>query len=146
MKEGVNEVVVSADAATGMMATILAENQKLTIDESGLATGTKTGPDPYDFIMGALGACTVITLQMYAQRKKWPLERAEVRLKHERVYAEDCASCENEDAKINQISKKLILQGPLTPEQRERLKAISARCPVQKTLEAGVQVKTMLEP
>jgi len=144
MKEGINEVVVSAEAGTGLIATIRAEEQEIIIDESGLVGGSKTGPDPYDHIMGALGACTVITLHMYAQRKKWPLERAEVRLKHERVYADDCVGCEQEDTKINQVTKKLYLQGPLTPEQRQRLEDISARCPVQKTLEAGLKVKTFL--
>lgn len=147
MKEGENEVVVSADAATanGMLATIQAEGHQIIINESGLVNGVKTGPDPYDYILGALGVCTVITLQMYAQRKKWPLERAEVRLKHERVYATDCADCEQQDAKIYQVTKKLFLYGALTPEQRQRLKEISARCPVQKTLEAGLKVETILE-
>ncbi|MDB5261197.1 MAG: hypothetical protein JWQ14_478 [Adhaeribacter sp.] len=145
MKEGENEVIVRADKGAGLVANIQAEGQAFSIDESGLVTGTKTGPDPYDYIMGALGACTVITLHMYAQRKNWPLERAEVRLKHERIYATDCADCDNKDARINQITKKLYLIGALTPEQRQRLEDISARCPVQKTLEAGLRVKTLLQ-
>ena len=145
MNEGTNEVVVSADAGTSMVATIQAEGQQIFIDESGITSGVKAGPNPYDYILGALGACTVITLQMYAQRKKWPLERAEVHLKQERVYAEDCAACEKQDTKINQITKKLFLHGPLTTEQRQRLEEISSRCPVQKTLEAGLQVRTLLQ-
>jgi putative redox protein len=84
-------------------------------------------------------------LHMYAKRKDWPLERAEVRLNHERVYADDCNNCENKDAKINQVTKKLFLYGPLTPEQRQRLEDISSRCPVQKTLEGSIQVKTILQ-
>jgi putative redox protein len=140
-----NEVIVSAQNQPGLVAKIQAEGQTLIIDESGLATGVKAGPDPYDYIMGALGACTVITLHMYAKRKDWPLERAEVRLNHERVYADDCNNCENKDAKINQVTKKLFLYGPLTPEQRQRLEDISSRCPVQKTLEGSIQVKTILQ-
>jgi putative redox protein len=145
MQEGIKEVIVSAGDKSGMIANIQAEGQTFTIDESGLAEGVKTGPDPYDFIMGALGACTVITLQMYAKRKNWPLEKAEVRLKHERVYADDCTNCENKDARITQVTKRLFLYGPLTPDQRQRLEDISARCPVQKTLEGGIIVKTILQ-
>jgi len=145
MQEGKGEVTVSATSNAGMVADIQTEGQSFTIDESGLAEGIKRGPDPYDYILSALGACTVITLQMYAQRKQWPLERAVVTLKHERTHAKDCADCENEDTKLNQITKRLYLQGDLTPAQQQRLKDISARCPVQKTLEAGIAIKTILE-
>lgn len=137
-------VTVSASSSAAMVANIQMGDQHYVIDETGLPTGTNTGPDPYDYIMSALGACTVITLHMYAQRKNWPLERAEVILKHERVHVKDCADCELKDAKLNQVTKTLTLIGNLTAEQRVRLENISSRCPVQKTLEAGVTVKTIL--
>jgi putative redox protein len=137
-------VTVSADSSAGMVANIQMGDQHVVIDETGLATGSNTSPDPYDYIMSALGACTVITLHMYAQRKEWPLERAEVTLKHERVHIKDCAECEEKDAKLTQVTKTLTLIGDLTPEQRSRLENISSRCPVQKTLEAGITVKTIL--
>lgn len=141
-----SEVVVIARSNASLVAQVQTEGYSFTIDESGLPQGVKTGPDPYDYILSALGACTVITLQMYAQRKQWPLERAEVRLRHERIHAVDCAACEKQDTKLNHITKRLYLYGDLSPEQRKRLEDISARCPVQKTLEAGLQVKTILEP
>jgi len=138
-------IKVSADSKAPMVATIQAGTDTMTIDESGIAQGLKAGADPYDFILGALGACTVITLHMYAQRKGWPLERAEVSLRHERIHAEDCTHCEDTNARLTQVIKHLRLYGKLTEEQRKRLKVISAKCPVQKTLEAGMRVETVLE-
>jgi putative redox protein len=138
------KITVSADHTAGMVANIQMGDQKFVIDESGLAEGANTEPDPYDYILSALGACTVITLHMYASRKKWPLERAEVTLSHERVHAKDCEACETKDAKLNHVTKNLTLIGDLSEEQRARLLDISSRCPVQKTLEAGLSVKTNL--
>ncbi len=117
----------------------------MTIDETGVAQGVKLGPDPYDYILASLGACTVITLHMYAQRKGWPLEKAEVSLRHDRVHPNDCLNCADENAKLDRITKKLWLIGDLTPEQRVRLEKISSKCPIQKTLEAGISVQTVLE-
>lgn len=138
-------VKVSADSKAPMVANISAGAEQMTIDESGIAQGIKTGADPYDFLLASLGACTVITLHMYAQRKKWPLERAEVSLRHERVHAEDCQHCEDKEAKLTQIIKRLRLYGDLTDEQRKRLEMISTKCPVQKTLTGGIVVETKLE-
>ena len=139
-------VTVSADSNAPMVANITAGSQKMIIDESGIAQGLKPGADPYDFILSSLGACTVITLHMYAQRKGWPLEKAEVKLRHERVHANDCEKCEEDDnAKLSQVTKKLSLFGKLSDEQRKRLEEISKRCPVQKTLEAGMIIKTELQ-
>lgn len=136
---------VSADSSAPMVATIRAGAATMVLDESGVVTGVKAGPDPYDYILSALGACTVITLHMYAQRKGWPLERAEVSLRHGRVHPVDCENCDNATAKLNQITKYLRLTGDLTAEQRKRLKIISSKCPVQKTLEAGIAVVTEME-
>jgi putative redox protein len=135
-------VTVSAEQPNGLVANIQMGNEEATIDESGINEGVDNGPTPYDYIMSALGACTVVTLHMYAQRKKWPLERAEVTLTHERVYAQDCEHDTDKNAKISQITKKLKLVGELTLVQRERLEQISARCPVQKTLQNGIIVQT----
>lgn len=141
-KEQAGIVRVSADSSAPMVANILAGDQHMVLNETGVLTGVKTGPDPYDYMLSALGACTVITLHMYAQRKGWPLERAEVSLRHGRVHIKDCESCEEKVAKLTQVTKQLRLVGDLTPEQRERLKNISSKCPVQKTLEAGINVVT----
>lgn len=138
-------VTVSADSSAPLVANMQAAGQIMVLDETGLDTGVKAGPDPYDYIMSALGACTVITLQMYARRKGWPLERAEVSLHHGRVHAKDCEDCDEAVAKLSQVTKVLRLTGDLTPEQRARLKVISTKCPVQKTLDAGIAVITKLE-
>ena len=137
-------VTVSAAEPNGYVANIQMGDQQFVIDESGIEQGVDTGPTPYDYIMSALGACTVITLHMYAKRKQWPLQRAEVTLVHERVYAADCEHCDDKGAKISMISKKLRLVGDLTQEQRLRLEIISSKCPVQKTLQAGIVIQTEL--
>lgn len=135
-------VTVSAHSTAPMVARISAGTDVMTIDESGVAQGIKAGADPYDYILGALGSCTVITLHMYAQRKGWPLEIAEVKLRHERIHADDCDKDEDQNARLSHVTKKLRLVGDLTAEQRKRLKMISEKCPVQKTLQAGIKVTT----
>lgn len=138
-------VWVSADSSAPLVANIRAGTETMVLDESSTVTGVKTGPDPYDYILSALGACTVITLQMYAQRKGWPLERAEVSLRHGRVHPKGCKNCDDKMAKLTQVTKQLHLTGDLTMEQRDRLKLISSKCPVQKTLEAGITIVTEME-
>ncbi|MDQ4141147.1 MAG: OsmC family protein [Bacteroidota bacterium] len=135
-------VIVSADRSSGLAATVKMGNQTMVIDESGAVTGEDTGPGPMDYIMSALGSCTVITLHMYAQRKNWPLERAEVTLQQRTLSNPE--STVGMGNKRTVISKTLQLSGDLTPEQIERLKDISSRCPIQKTLEAGILVETTL--
>ncbi|WP_242929013.1 OsmC family protein [Pontibacter vulgaris] len=134
------EVTVSADSSTSLVANIKMGGQESKIDESV----ADSGPDAYDYILSALGACTAITLHMYAKRKEWPLERVEVDLSHERVHTVDCDHSDENEAKLSQITKKLRLIGDLTPEQKLRLHEISGKCPVQKTLQAGLIVKTVL--
>ena len=137
-------VFVSADCTAGNVANIQMEGDTFVIDESRIDEGIKTGPDPNDYLMGALGACTVITLHMYARRKDWPLDRAEVSLRMVPL-AESMDPAQYVDSnKRWLIIKELKLYGDLTLEQRQRLKEISARCPVQRTLEAGVAVETEL--
>lgn len=136
-------VMVSADRSAGLVATVKMGDQLTTIDESGVATGTNTGPKPMDYIMSALGSCTVITLHMYAQRKNWPLERAEVELQQDTVPDVEVTPGQA-PPKRTVIIKRLHLTGDLSPEQVIRLKEISARCPVQRTLEAGLVIQTTL--
>ncbi|MFT2010837.1 OsmC family protein [Pontibacter sp. 13R65] len=138
-------VIVSADSSAGYVADIIAGAKAMKIDESAVEEGHKTGPDPNDFILSSLGACTVVTLHMYASRKNWPLERAEVRLQHEYVTVQDPVQPEKQVKKML-ITKQLILVGDLNEAQRQRLEEISGRCPVQRTLEAGVLVETYLDP
>ena len=91
-------------------------------------------------LLGALGACTVITLRMYADRKEWPLESARVRLRTARSHEQDCEVCETDDVGPHELEREIELTGPLTDEQRQRLLMVADRCPVKQTLERGIQV------
>jgi putative redox protein len=84
----------------------------------------------------------VITLRMYAKRRRWPLEEVHVNLSHAKVHAEDCANCETETALIDRIQLDIRLVGDLSTEQRQALLAIAEKCPVQRTLTSGVQIQT----
>ncbi|MEX0892996.1 MAG: bifunctional alpha/beta hydrolase/OsmC family protein [Gemmatimonadota bacterium] len=106
--------------------------------------GEDLGPTPYDLLAAALGACTTMTLRMYADRKKWPLEAAVVRLQHSRIHAEDEERCEEGEPRLDRLDRELTLIGPLDSEQRSRLLEIADRCPVHRTLTAGVVVRTEL--
>ena len=113
------------------------------MDEPLEAGGTDAGPTPYELLLGALGACTAMTLRLYADRKRWPLEDVEVTLTHDRVHSTDCENCETGEPFLDRIRKRLVLSGPLTDEQRERLTAIADRCPVQRTLQRAVLIESV---
>jgi len=139
-----SERVVTRTEGTGFRTEILAGGHGLIADEPLAVGGTETGPTPYDLMMAALGACTGMTLRMYADRKGWPLEEAVVRLKHGKVHAIDEATTGGGDARIDQIERQVELLGPLDDEQRARLAEIADRCPVHRTLDAGVRIETTL--
>ena len=136
--------VIVSGAADGFAQEIVAGGHRFHSDEPTSAGGTDSGPTPYDLLLGAMGSCASMTLAMYARRKRWPLERVTVRLRHSRVHAEDCASCETEDAKLTVIDREIELDGPLGEDQRERLLAIANRCPVHKTLTSALTIRTTL--
>jgi putative redox protein len=110
------------------------------VDEPAQDGGDDAGPTPYELLLGALGACTAITLQLYARRHGWPLEGVEVRLEHSRRHARDCADCAERDLLLELIDKQIELHGPLSEPQRERLLQIADRCPVQRTLRGDVAI------
>ena len=115
-------------------------------DEPTDAGGDDSGPDPYELLLAALGACTSMTLLLYARRKRWPLEGAEVRLSHRRDYARDCAECDEKPVQIDQIERHITLRGPLDEAQRARLLEIAQKCPVHRTLTGTIRVTDRLEP
>ena len=125
----------------GYQVRISARTHELTADEPRDVGGSDSGPTPYEYVLAALGACTAMTLRMYATRKQWPLERVVVHLRHARSYAEDCEHCETEAVGIMTLEQELELGGPLTDDQRRRLAEIAGRCPVKQTLERGVRVR-----
>ena len=111
-------------------------------DEPRSVGGDNTGPDPYEHLLAALGACTAMTLRMYADRKSLPLENVKVELKHSRDYHKDCEGCDEQPARIEIIDRVISLTGDLTEAQRDRLLQIADRCPVHRTLHSELQVKT----
>ncbi len=117
----------------------------LFADEPIAVGGDDAGPTPYDLLLGALGACTSMTVLMYARRKQWPLEDVVVRLSHRRDYARDCEDCEERPVQIDLIERRLTLVGPLDPEQHARLMEIAAKCPVHRTLLGTIKVIDYLE-
>ena len=142
-RPGDEQVVVRTERG-GFRTEVLANGHPLTADEPESVGGTDAGPSPYELLSAALGACTTMTLQMYAGRKGWPLEAAEVRLRHAKVHCEDCADAEQGSARIDRFDRELELEGELDASQRARLLEIADRCPVHRTLTKGVEVATTL--
>ncbi len=116
----------------------------LTSDEPERRGGMGTGPTPYQYLLSALGACTAITVKMYADGKKWPLDEITVRLSHTKTHAADCQQCEAEATRIDRIDREIELTGALEDDQKARLLEIANRCPVQQTLQSKVVVNTRL--
>jgi uncharacterized OsmC-like protein/alpha/beta superfamily hydrolase len=116
----------------------------LVADEPEDMGGRNAGPSPYQLLSAALGTCTTMTLRLYADRKGWPLERAAVTLRHDKVHGEDCADCENPAAKIDRFTREIALDGALDDAQRAKLLEIADRCPVHRTLHGEIRVETSL--
>jgi putative redox protein len=139
--------VVVTDAGKGRLAQdVTAGRHRLTADEPVEAGGQDAGPNPYDYLLVALGACTSMTVRLYADRKGWPLERIVVRLRHAKVHAQDCAECETKEGRLDLIEREVELVGALDETQRARLLEIAQRCPVHRTLQSEVVIRTRLSP
>jgi putative redox protein len=124
--------------------------QQITVGDHRLVSdepppiGEDAGPTPYDLVLAGLGACTSMTVRMYANRKGWPLERVRVTLQHSRIHAKDCAECETAKGWIDHIDRDIELAGDLDDTQRQRLLDIAERCPVHQTLTSEVDIATSL--
>ncbi len=139
--------VVVAEVGFGRYAQVVYDGKhRLTADEPVESGGLDTGPSPYRLLLAALGACTSMTLRMYAERKKWPLRHVAVRLRHSKSHAQDSAGTEDKPAKIDHIEREIELSGELSDEQRRRLLEIANKCPVHQTLERRNEIVTALRP
>jgi putative redox protein len=138
-------IVTVAETREGRFTqTIAVGKHRLRADEPASAGGTDTGPSPYDLLLAALGACTAMTVRMYADLKQLPLDKVTVRLRHEKVHAQDCAECETREGKIDRIEREIELAGGLDEAQRARLLEIANKCPVHRTLRSEVWIPTRL--
>ena len=123
---------------------VFAGRHRLRADEPVQAGGDDTGPGPYEFLLAGLGACTSMTVRMYAELKKIPLERVTVDLRHDKVHAADCAECETKEGRLDRIERVITLEGPLDDAQRAKLLEIANKCPVHRTLHSEVWIPTRL--
>ena len=125
--------------------TLTAGNHELIADEPPhIQGGNDEGPDPYDLLLMSLGACTVMTIKMYANGKKWPVEDIYLELRHNKSHIDDCENSEQSTSKIDRIEKELIIKGDLNKEQLEKLLEISKKCPVHRTLMNDIRIESNL--
>jgi len=139
----VGTVIVTGDAS-GLAQEITVGRHRLSADEPLAAGGTDAGPNPYDLLLCALGSCTSMTLALYARRKQWPLRAVTVRLRHSRIHAADCETCETREGQLDHIEREVELVGDLDEGQRARLLEIANRCPVHRTLKSEIDIQTRL--
>lgn len=138
-------VVEVAEAGTGKFTqAVRSGRHRWLADEPRDFGGDDAGPSPYDLLLAGLGACTTMTLRMYATRKQLPLEHVRVSLRHDRIHAEDCSDCETTEGRLDEIRRSLTLQGDLDDAQRLRLLEIAEMCPVHRTLAGEIKIRTAL--
>jgi putative redox protein len=124
---------------------LTAAGHSLIADEAAEDGGDGLGPDPYELLLWALGACTSMTLQLHARRKGYPLEEVAVEVEHERRYPDDCRDCDDPSKKVEVVHRRMVLRGPLSVEQRDDLLRVAQKCPVHKTLAALPETRDTVE-
>ena len=129
---------------TAFLRGLFTDSHQMRADEPLSFGGSNLGPSPYDLLLMSLGACTSMTLRMYANHKKWPLSDVKIDLVHEKIHAQDCEDCAQSDGKIDRIARKISIEGDLSDEQRARLMEIADRCPVHRTLENNPVISSEL--
>jgi putative redox protein len=140
--EAPRNVVVRETRNGKFQQTVSIGPHRMLADEPVAAGGEDSGPGPYDFVLAGLGACTSMTLRLYAERKSLPLERVTVTLKHSRIHAEDCADCETKAGMLDQIDRVIAMEGALDAEARRKLMEIADKCPVHRTLTSEIHIVT----
>ncbi len=136
------QVVVRETRNSKFQQTIAVGPHHMLADEPVSAGGEDTGPGPYDFLLAGLGACTSMTMRLYAERKALPLQRVTVTLKHAKIHAQDCVECETKTGMLDQIDRVIAMEGALDPEQRAKLMEIADKCPVHRTLTSEIRIVT----
>ncbi|AKK26468.1 OsmC family protein [Mycobacterium sp. EPa45] len=136
--------VTVTESGTGTYTQQITAGRHQLIADEPKPISEDAGPTPYDLLLAGLGACTSMTIRMYANKKGWPLERVQVSLRHSRIHAEDCAECETTKGWVSHIDRSITLVGDLDDSQRERLLAIAEHCPVHQTLTSEVDIATSL--
>lgn len=131
--------------AQGLRTDIATHGHELIADEPQDVGGTDAGPDPYGYLTAALGACTSMTLRLYADRKQWPLQDVVTRVRHSKIHAKDCAECESKEGRVDLLEREIELSGPLDEAQTKRLLEIADMCPVHRTLTGEITVRTRLK-
>jgi putative redox protein len=134
------QVVVRETRNSKFQQTVTVGPHQLLADEPTTSGGDDTGLAPYDFLLAGLGACTSMTMRLYADRKSLPLERTTVTLRHSKIHAQDCAECETKDGMLDQIERVIGMEGPLDAAQRAKLMEIADKCPVHRTLTSEVRI------
>ncbi|RXG95631.1 bifunctional alpha/beta hydrolase/OsmC family protein [Bradyrhizobium zhanjiangense] len=142
LPETPRQVVVQETRKSKFNQIISVGPHRLVADEPVAAGGEDAGPGPYDFLLAGLGACTSMTMRLYADRKSLPLDRVTVTLKHSKIYAKDCAECETREGMLDQIERDIAMEGALDAEQRKKLMEIADKCPVHRTLTSEIRIVT----
>lgn len=140
--EGPRNVVVRETRNSKFQQIITSGPHEMIADEPVAVGGEDSGPGPYDFVLAGLGACTSMTMRMYADRKSLPLDRVTVTLKHSKIHASDCAECETREGMLDQIDRVIRIEGALDADQRARLMEIADKCPVHRTLHSEIRIVT----
>ena len=138
----IGTVLVRETGGGKFQQEILSGPHRFLADEPVNVGGLDSGPGPYNLLLAGLGACTSMTLRLYADNKKLPLERVSVRLTHNKIHAEDCLNCETKEGKIDRIDRNITLEGAVSAEDRKRLLEIADKCPVHRTLESEIEIRT----
>jgi len=136
--------VTVTETGTGTYTQQITAGRHQLVADEPLPVGDDEGPNPYDLLMAALGACTSMTVRMYANRKGWRLDRIQVTLRHKRIHAQDCADCETKVGWVSHIDRDIEITGEIDDSQRQQLMHIAERCPVHQTLTSEVDVATSL--
>jgi uncharacterized OsmC-like protein/alpha-beta hydrolase superfamily lysophospholipase len=141
--EEANLVVVRETRQGRLQQEVTVGRHRFLADEPVAVGGLDSGPGPYDLLLAGLGACTAMTLRLYAERKALPLEQVTVALNHGKIHAEDCAECETKEGMIDRIERAITFTGKLDDDQRKRLLEIADKCPVHRTLTSEVDIRTV---